>query len=408
MKKKVCLITPNHISTNPRLIKEAASLYNSGYNVHIIFTQHVTYLCNEDYKILNQNPNWKYDVLDWTNASRKSRFNRIYSGILQKISAFLNRKVPSLLFYKLLLNRHFYFQLKVARKADADLYIAHNAGALAVAADAAMVNDKLFAFDAEDYHRGQELSSEEIKAITTLENAYLSNAAYITAASPLIAREYEQLYRRSVSTVRNVFPRINTPVNNFSGTTIKLFWFSQAVGTNRGIQDVFKAMKALESYDIEFYIYGYLPVNVKIEFDVFLDTLQFNRPPKVFFKDPVSPDELLLLAGKYDIGFATEPGFCKNNEIALSNKIFTYLVGGNAIIFSSTPAQAHFYNQYPDIGFIYKPNDVDMLAKQLRNYLEDRNLLERHKCSSKKLYEKELNWDIEKKIFLEQINKSFS
>ena len=38
MNKRICLITPGHIASNPRLVKEARALQQSGMEVHIIFS----------------------------------------------------------------------------------------------------------------------------------------------------------------------------------------------------------------------------------------------------------------------------------------------------------------------------------------------------------------------------------
>jgi hypothetical protein len=147
---------------------------------------------------------------------------------------------------------------------------------------------------------------------------------------------------------------------------------------------------------------------VSIELSDLITDLKFNTPPKIYFKDPVAPDELLQIAATFDIGFATEPGFCVNNKIALSNKIFTYLVGGNAIIFSNTPAQKHFYDQYPDIGFIYNSHDTATLAELIRKYAENKFLLEEHKQNSKKLFLNDLNWDKEQETLLKRIKKELN
>ena len=34
---KVCLVSPGHLSSNPRLVKEANALAEAGYQVHVIY-----------------------------------------------------------------------------------------------------------------------------------------------------------------------------------------------------------------------------------------------------------------------------------------------------------------------------------------------------------------------------------
>ena len=52
MSKRICFITPSHISSNPRLIKEVQSLTNKGHQITILFAQTLDYLKFEDEKIL--------------------------------------------------------------------------------------------------------------------------------------------------------------------------------------------------------------------------------------------------------------------------------------------------------------------------------------------------------------------
>jgi len=401
-------VTPNHISTNPRLVKEASALSEAGYKVHLVFSQHVRNGYTEDLKILQRNPVWTFDYLDWSGGSLRSKSRRVFAGISNKASSFLQKKFNWLLLEKLVLNRNYFFQLKAALRSDADFFIAHNAGALAVAADAAEKLGRGFSFDAEDFHRGQLLPEKEKVAVTRLENHYLPKATYVSAASPLIGKEYERIYGINPIVINNVFPIIQHPPKqeDIKSSALKLFWFSQSVGLDRGLQDVFAAMKYAESLDIEFHIFGNVIPSVLNAFTTVIADLNFHRKPKIYFRGTLSPEELLQEASNYDVGLAIEPGFCRNNEVALSNKLFTYLLGGNAVIFSDTPAQAHFYQHHSSIGFLYKAKDYVALAGHLATYFHDKELLQTHKSNSLRLFKEKHNWDLVKKEFLWQVSTS--
>jgi hypothetical protein len=101
-----------------------------------------------------------------------------------------------------------------------------------------------------------------------------------------------------------------------------------------------------------------------------------------------------------------EPGRDLNNNIALSNKIFTYLLGGNAIIFSATPAQEQFYKNNMNCGEIYKPGDIEGLCSILNNYLNDIKLLNQHRENSLELGKAKYNWEKESLVFLSNINEA--
>jgi len=403
--KRVCLITTNHISTNPRLVKEAIALDEAGFDVSIIFSQHTEQYAEEDFRILKQHPNWKYDLVNWTGKTYSSKSKRAFTGILQKFARASGINRNSKFLFRIILNRNYFFQLQAARAARADLYIAHNAGALAVAAEAAKRIGAEYAFDAEDFHRGEAVDILYFRAVKFIEDLFLPGAMYVSAASPLISREYRLLYPQvKITTVLNVFsrPKEHDELPSKTNHPLKLFWFSQTVGTDRGIQDIIQALKLIESRRIQLHIYGAISEMVSKEFENLIGSLTFQYTP-VLFHQPVSPDRLLEIAAMFDIGFASEPGFCTNNKIALSNKIFTYLVGGNAIMFSDTPAQELFYTEHPDIGFLYKSGDSKFLSECLLKYDDDRELLLQHKIKSKLLYRDVYNWEKEKEIFLRNI-----
>lgn len=410
--KKICLITPNHISTNPRLIKEAIALENAGYIVHIVFTQNLAYLSKEDFNLLAAHPRWSYSVLNWERKGLKSKTIRFTTGIVQRILTRLPTKFCSNKINCLIENRHFFWQTRKAIQADASLYIAHNLGALPVAVSAARHHDVKALFDAEDFHRNEQsddFADTGVQRKKYIEDAFFPQIAHATAASPLIADEYKKLYPfLQIFPVKNVFPLIESSIASTQNKSLRLFWFSQAVGLNRGIQDVIKALKLLENKDIELHIYGYLPGDSRVYFENLIDSLNFTKPPKIFFCNPVSPDEILRIASSFDIGLALEPGFSTNNRIALSNKIFTYLLGGNAILFSRTPAQEAFYSLHPGIGFIYGPGDTQAIANILNLYSTQPDLLIKHKEASKKLYLEEMNWEKEQQYFLQSVQKALN
>lgn len=107
-KFKICLITPNHISTNPRLVKEAIALENRGYDVHLIFTQSASFEASLDFELLRQHPSWTYDVLDWSTANGKSKFFRIAFGLTQKLSLTLFNISKKSLVCSILSNRNYF------------------------------------------------------------------------------------------------------------------------------------------------------------------------------------------------------------------------------------------------------------------------------------------------------------
>ncbi len=188
--------------------------------------------------------------------------------------------------------------------------------------------------------------------------------------------------------------------------SLKLFWFSQNVGLSRGLQDVIAALKILEGEAIEFHILGFLSLPVKNELDQIIKRADFKILPKITFHPPIQSMDLVPFASNFDIGLATEPGFSINNDIALSNKIFTYTQAGLAIIASDTSAQKNFMESFQNMGYVYEKKNPTSLASILKIYIENKELLTQHQLQSAWYALNELNWDVEKEKFLSVIKHS--
>lgn len=398
--KKVCLITPGHISSNPRLIKEATSLSDAGYQVHIVFTQYMEYLVVEDRNILDAHQNWTYDQLLWTPINKTLRFK---TAIIQRFAKWIN---PVIKTTNLLINRNYVWQLKVAIEANADLYIAHNLGALPVAVNAAKKNQAKCSFDAEDFHRNEVTDNPNdsgVRLKKSIEDEYLDLVDYVTAASPLISEAYKQIYPDLYPIViNNVFEIKNQPeFNNNINSKLQLFWFSQTIGKNRGLEDVIEALNQINNPLIELHLLGSLSVE---------NASYFNQMAhsEIKYYSTVSPDQIFELAATFDVGLAMEQNSPLNRDICLTNKIFTYLISGLAIVASDTQAQKEFMTLNALIGEIYPIGDVTALACTIIKLFNNRDLLNTYQKNSYELAESKYNWEMEQKKFLAIIKSLIS
>ena len=126
------------------------------------------------------------------------------------------------------------------------------------------------------------------------------------------------------------------------------------------------------------------------------------------FHQPISPDDIIPLASKFDIGLAPEVSRPLNRDICLTNKIFTYMQAGLAIIASDTTAQKALLEKYPAIGELYENGNIEMLAATIQHYYDDRDQLYRAKKASWQIARSELNWEIESEKFLKVISDTLS
>ncbi|MEO8886319.1 MAG: glycosyltransferase [Mucilaginibacter sp.] len=315
---------------------------------------------------------------------------------------------PVLFYSELAIARASFFLIREAKKHKADIYIGHNLGALAATIKVAKKYHAKCGFDIEDYHRNEtdnSTSSPKYKLTKYLENKYLVKADYVTASSPKITEAYAELYpAKHPVTLLNVFPK--SPVNitrtaNLTGP-VKIIWFSQTIGTNRGIEDVLIALKILDNNNLHLHLLGNADDAVKTEFAQLAGPAANN----LYFHEPMPPDEIVGFITQFDIGLASEPGFSINNELALSNKIFTYMQAGLAIIASDTQAQQSFIQANPDIGTVYPKKDSGKLAEILTHYNLNRDELFKACVASLNCGLEKYNWENESVKFLNLINQT--
>lgn len=389
---KIVLLTTAQPSINPRLVKEADALTEAGYLVKVLYCYRVEWATELD-KVELIHVRWSYSLIG--GSPKKNKLSYHWTRLRRKLSEIFP-------YFPLSVERSicqaFDELLKAAIREKADLYIAHTPGALPVAARAANFLGKRYAFDAEDFHTGElSLKHPQSKQIQKLEGKLLPKAAYITAASPLIAEAYEQQYSllQGVVTINNVFPLYLQPI--FRAKTekspLRLFWFSQTLGRDRGLEEVLEALSLLDDIPIEIGLLGNCTDFNKKYFLSFLK----NYNHQIEFLPVRSQMELVQLSATYDIGLALERSSPLNRDICLTNKLFTYLLSGNAILASETRAQKEFLRNYPQVGYSYPQGGIEEISKVLRHYWEVPEILEEHRKAAWSLAREKLNWDVEKK-----------
>ena len=70
------------------------------------------------------------------------------------------------------------------------------------------------------------------------------------------------------------------------------------------------------------------------------------EPGRVFFVPPVPPAQVVSEIAKYDGGFYVLAPTNYNNQIALPNKFFDFIVAGLAVVIGSSPAMAQLVREY--------------------------------------------------------------
>lgn len=409
--KSICLITPGHLATNPRIVKEADSLHAAGYRVTVITGDFVAWARQADREFAGRK---------WTHAARlrfgpdAELFARAKQVVRQRVARTLRRAgVDTPWVLRAAWHPLGSELLQAARRIHADLYVAHYPAALPAAALAAAEHGGGYAFDAEDFHPGDTPDGAEFDAtrelLRALEARYLPGCVYVTAASPGIADAYAAAYGiRQPIVVLNTFPRTNAPSQATSTGSGSLrpsvYWFSQTIGPDRGLECAVQAIGASRARP-----HLVLRGNAAAGFVDRLASLakEHGVQERLHIRPPARPQEMEALAAEHDLGLVGETGRTTNRRIALTNKLFSFLLAGVPVLLSDIPAHRSIARELGPAARLYVVEDHLSLAHAIDAFLqpnvEELAAARRHAFM---LGQDRFNWEREQGLLLECVSRA--
>jgi glycosyltransferase involved in cell wall biosynthesis len=267
---------------------------------------------------------------------------------------------------------------RCAAKEPADLYIGHYPAGLAAAGCAAEEHGALLGYDAEDFHVGQQPENQpRIERTDFLERRYVEKCAHVTAASEGIAEALAERYGIDPpQVIHNMFPwaereKIDGQTKDREGDALSLYWFSQTVGLDRGLQDAIRAAGLLDS-SVQLHIRGTLYDEVERELKAV--AAENGVAEDLYFHPKVPPGELLSRTAEHDIGLALEEGHTPNRRLCVTNKLFYYPLGGLAIIATDVEGQRRVLEGHGDFSGTYESGDAQALARLLQRWTDSKAL----------------------------------
>lgn len=408
-KKLICFVTSGHLTSTPRMIKEADALAAAGYRVHIVHGSHFA-------------PNIPLDA----EMARRAPWTSSAVPLGRGVGLFI-RKLRRKLAQKLILRAPFAspemaawahssecFRLAdAAVRVDAHYYIGHCLTGLFAAATAAERTRAQFGFDIEDFHDAEtpESAIDPVQRTFTriLQATYLPRARHLTAASPLIAAQYPRHYGVDPLVTLNVFPLREAPAAPVDPGPVsaerpaRLYWFSQTVGYRRGLEETVAVLARMRT-PVELHLRGHMWPSYGEEISGLARRHGLKRP-LVFLPFEASASMAGLAAG-YDLGLSTEQHEPFNRTICLANKVFVYLLAGVPQLMSNTQAHLALEADLGAAALVGDFADPDALARRVDDYFADPARVAAARATAWRLGQEKYNWDREQAVFLKAVRKA--
>ena len=394
----ICILSPFNAAENPRIAKEAAALLDAGYRVTVVCGSYAGW-----------SQRFAADALPQACSIKEVRYGPAAAPgdrLVQLGRRFGGRMLVAagapLAQAAVLANSDATPGLRsAALQTEADLFVAHYVAALPAAADAARAHNALYAFDAEDFHTGEipdtPARARERGIVRSIERALLPGCAHVTAASPGIAAAYATEYGlRDPTVVLNVFPRSNAPgaptPKGEARPGPSLYWFSQTIGPNRGLECAVEALALAQSRP-HLYLRGTPSAG-------YLDILRglaasAGVGDRLHFLEPAHPRDMEKLAARHDLGLVCETGYTHNRRIALTNKQFSYLLAGIPAIMSDVAAHHAFARDAEGAATLYETGRAGSLAARIDDILQHPDRLAAMRLRAYQLGQERFNWEVE-------------
>ena len=404
----ICLITPGHVSSCPRLMKEADALHEAGYQVTVVAGRNFPPVDALDEAVIararwqcSRVPTDKGTAIAWRRLSARAlgllRGDAPCGGLKEALLV-ISPAVPDL--------------VRAAVGTDADIYHAHAVPGLAAAALAARKTGRKYGFDAEDFHEQEttevERSPRARSIVRQIMGAYLPIASVRTAASPLIAAAFKERYGCGMTTILNSFGSAPESACTRSDQAFskehpaKLYWFSQTIGPGRGLEQIVDTLGLVKT-PVRLQLRGFAGERYREE----LTARAKKANVALDFLAPADPDGMVKLAAGADIGLSLEQREPGNRNLCLTNKVFVYIAAGIPQLLSRTAAQEALAREIGAAGLLVDLEDAPAAAQKLDALLSNTEQMQFARAATTSAQER-FGWPVERAKLVEAFRRALN
>lgn len=375
---KVCMLVTNGVTPDPRVMKEALTLSESGYDVTVIGTR------------TKENPTRFEEV-------SRLKIIRVFRIAFRK----KGRILPMLkaLFKALLINIEMF---QAALRVKADVYHAHDLDTLLVAVMAGKLKGSTIIYDSHELYSEHRDDFPLLikKGMQLFEGLLIRKVDIVITVNESIAAELKKRYNINKPDVLHNFTRfkkidqsqcaLQRDLMGIDSDRIVVLYHG-GYQTGRGLEDLIESAQYVDD-NVLIVLRGYGP----IEDDLRLSVRQLGLGAKVKFVPPVAMTRLVEEAVFADIGIVSYRPTCLNNYYSLPNKLFEYMMAGLAIVSRDLP-EIKKLNDDIRFGALFNEDSPQEIARAVNTLARNKELLALCKQRSLQWSENAGNWETEQK-----------
>lgn len=352
-KQKISVSVSNDLSTDQRVHRVCASLYEIGYNVELIGR-----------KLKNSRD------IDQRQYKHK------------RLNLFFNK---GFLFY-FCLNIRLFFYLLFSKQ---NILLANDLDTLLPNFLVSKIKRKKLFYDSHElFTEVPELNNRKFvkKIWLSIEKICLPGTYKAYTVCDSIAEYYRKKYRKNFFVVRNL-PYYHKIENNYLERE-NIIIYQGALNKDRGIELMIKSMQHIDNYKL------FIAGDGDIASELIELSKKLNLSYKVKFLGKLDFNNLRKITSTAVLGLSLEQNTNLNYYYSLPNKVFDYINAGVPVLCSDLPEMRNIINNY-QTGILFKGTDEKKLAKTIIKITSDRKKLLQlhHNCIKAS---KELCWENEK------------
>jgi len=370
---KISSLVFNSFTNDSRVLKEAITLKNNGFNISIV--------AHLDSGLLNN------EIVEGVRVLRVSFLDRKTASITTKVIAYLK-----------------YIHQAIKLTKDSDFIHAHDLNTMPIAVYIKLFLNKSvkIIYDAHEYEtQMNNLSKKGKKIMYFFEKRLIKYADKIITVSHSIALEYKKLY----PTIETPSLILNCP--NYTEISkgnkfrekfklkdeVTIFLYQGSLNKGRGLEIIVKVFKEISNKKNVLVMMGYGNLE-----DYARE--QSAKEENIYFHEAVSPHELMDYTSSADVGIATIENSCLSYYYCLPNKMFEYIMAEIPIIVSNLPEMKKIVRT-EKIGVVLKKNSSSGILKAITEINQlDIKVLKSNLKKTKKKY----NWQQQEKELLSIYN----